>query len=65
MPYVLIFKGYCKDELIIKERHHFSSPKDLRAYASWLISFAMSSGGCDRYDIRVNRTEVDNTPLAA
>ena len=65
MPYVLIFKSYRGDELKYEERHYFSDLNDLYSYAAWRLKYAGTENSCNRYDIRVELTEVNNTPLAA
>lgn len=63
--YKLIFKGYRQHKLIVDTVHFFSSLRDLHAHAAWLLDFTDPNNACDRYDIRVEITESDNTILVA
>lgn len=65
MPYMLIFKGYRGDKLIVDVTHFFNSLRDLHAHAACLLDITNPNVACDRYDIQVKFTETDNTPPAA
>ena len=65
MPYQMIFKGYYDNSLEFEELHFFDSLSALHEYAAWLIEYLGTRDMCNRYDIRVKLSDVDNTPLAA
>ena len=62
---MLIFVCYLGDEMKSEEWHYFTNLNDLYHYAAARLKFVGAESSCDRYDIQVKVTEVDNTPLAA
>nr|DAV69218.1 MAG TPA: hypothetical protein [Caudoviricetes sp.] len=65
VPYILVFRGYCEEELRHEERLLFSNLRDLYAHAAWLIGKHGLYEIHTRYDIRVEFAEIDHMPPAA
>lgn len=65
VPYILVFRGYYKEELRHEWRLLFSNLRDLYAHAAWLIEQGGPYEIHTRYDIRVELAEIDPMPPAA
>lgn len=63
--YLLVFRGYSKENLCFEEKHLFNDLTDLYSHAAWLINQQGPYECYDHYDIRIEFVTIDPMPSVA